>query len=178
VRSIHRVDLHGHTIGPGAAELRGRQARVIQERTSGAGPRLRERLRGHAAEREPGVHDVDRQPGRELRAAVDDALEAGLARVRDALVDVVERVAVVEVGRVDGVAGLAQLVGEGQEPRRLPLRVMEEQHGRHIDTLGQARSMGGRVAGPALPHALHESRSFRRLGTIRSSATEGAGHDG
>jgi hypothetical protein len=44
---------------------------------------------------------------------------------------------------MDGVPGCAELVGEGQEPRRLPLGVVEEQHLGHRGTLMSIRARRG-----------------------------------
>jgi hypothetical protein len=55
--------------------------------------------------------------------------------VRQALVDGGERPALVEVGRVHGVAGATQLVREGRETFRLTQRVVEQQHLRHLASL-------------------------------------------
>ena len=78
--------------------------------------------------------DVLGQPLRRRRAAADDLPETDLPGMRDAVVDGPERLAAaVQVRRVDRVTGLPQLLGEREEPGRLPLRVMEQEHGRHRD---------------------------------------------
>jgi hypothetical protein len=84
---------------------------------------LNERLGYGHAEREAGIDDVGRQVFICLRTAPDDLRKTDLLGVGSALLEVAERVAVIEVGRMDGVAGCPQIVGKLQEPRRLPLRV-------------------------------------------------------
>jgi hypothetical protein len=72
---------------------------------------LREVLRRHHAQREPGVDELVRQPLDGRAATLEDRAEADLARVVDAIVDGSERPAFVEVGRMDAVPGGAELVG-------------------------------------------------------------------
>jgi hypothetical protein len=74
----------------------------------------------------------------------DDLVETDLPCVGDTVVQVVERLAVEEVRRVDRVTGLAQFVGECEEPGRLSLCVMEQERCRHHDTLVNAVRRGAR----------------------------------
>ena len=55
-----------------------------------------------------------------------------LVLTKDALVEGVERPTLVEVGEVDDVTGVAQLVGEGGDARGQALGVVEEQDLRHL----------------------------------------------
>ncbi len=103
------------------------------------------------------------QPLRRLRTAADDLPETDLPRMRDALVDGPERLAAaVQVRRVDRVTGLPQLLGEREEPGRLPLRVMEQEHGRHRDHCSQRRSEPS-SRGTALESSESQPREADRL---------------
>ena len=62
-----------------------------------------------------------------------DLVPPGAVDERHALVDRVERPAVEQVRRVDGVAGGAQLIGEGDDAGGQPLRVVEQQDLGHGD---------------------------------------------
>ena len=109
----------------------------MQEQDSlGTGTGLGEQLRRHHAEGEPGVDDVVGQALRGQPAALEHRVEADLLRAPDALVEIVERPAFVEVGDVHHAPRGAELVGERPHPVRQPLRVMEEQHLGHPATLG------------------------------------------
>src|SRR4029450_11581750 len=103
------------------------------------------RPRGNTAEREARVHDVGGQLLGRLRTAPDDLPEPDLSRVGDALVDGSERFAVEQVRRVDRVAGRPQPVGEFEEPGRLPLRGMEQEHRRHDDHCSQSTGTGSAI---------------------------------
>ena len=59
-------------------------------------------------------------------AALHDRVESDLLGVGDALGELGERVAVVEIRRVDDVPGGAELVGEGEAPVGQPLCMVEE----------------------------------------------------
>ncbi|MEJ7720704.1 MAG: hypothetical protein WKF58_09770 [Ilumatobacteraceae bacterium] len=93
---------------------------------------LSQLLRRHHPEREPGVDDAAGQFVRCANAALADLPEADLTGVRHALVEGLERAAVVEVGRVHRVPRSTQFVGKGEEPRRLSLRMVEQQHFGHL----------------------------------------------
>src|SRR6266540_2452459 len=131
---LHHVDLHGDAVRPGRFELRGRHARVEQQRSLSTGTRLGEHLRRHPTQREAGVDELGRQTLRSGRASFEDHVEADLPGVSDSVVEVRERLPVVQIGCVHHVARSAQLVGEREEALGLPLRVVEQQylgHGRH-----------------------------------------------
>jgi hypothetical protein len=99
------MDLERHAVEPRSAELCTRHGAMEEDRPPRTGSRLRERLRRHHAEREAGIDDVGRQSLGCLRAAADDLLEADPPGVGHALVDVLERLALVQVRRVDRVTG-------------------------------------------------------------------------
>ena len=99
-----------------------------QQGALGARARLGQHLRGHHSEREPGVDELARQPIGGASTALDDRPEANLPCVADALVQVGEGLAVVEVGGVNDVSGSSQRVGELEESSSLALCVMEEQY--------------------------------------------------
>src|SRR5258708_22461 len=124
---FHHVDLERDSRRPGAAELGGWERSAEEQRSLRTWPCLGQLLRRHHSEREPGIDKVARQAFGRTATALRNRLEADLLRVADALVEVGEGVAVVEVGRVDNVSGGAQLVGECKETLRLPLCVMEQQ---------------------------------------------------
>jgi hypothetical protein len=69
-------------------------------------------LRDHHAHREAGVDDLGRDLLCSHEAALDERAEPGFARVGEALLDRRERTPVEQVGRMHGVPGLTQLVGE------------------------------------------------------------------
>ena len=108
-------------------ELGGRESSVKQQCSLGAWARLGQHLRGHYPEREPGIDELARQAIRGESTALCNRPEANLPRVADALVEVGEGLAVVEVGGVNNVSGSSQLVGELEESSSLALRVMEQQ---------------------------------------------------
>jgi hypothetical protein len=118
---------------------------VEQDRPACAGSRLGQRLRGHHAQREARVHDIGGQFLGLLRTETDDLPETHLPRVGDALVDGFERLPLEQVRRVDRVTRQAQLVGEREEPGRLPLGGMEQDDRRHGDHSSQRRFNDGRI---------------------------------
>ena len=111
---VHPVDLDGNLRRP-LAELGHGYARVEEERSARAGAGLSELLRRDHAEREARVDESLRKVVCRSDTALEQLREADLADVRHALVDAVERAAVEQVGRVDRVARLPQLVREGRE---------------------------------------------------------------
>ena len=130
------MDLERDALRPGALELRRRQGGVEEEGPLRTGPRLRQHLRRHHAEREAAVDELVREILGRGAAALEDRAEADLSRVRDAVVDRVEGLALVEVGRVHYVALATQPVRERHDPGRQPERVVEEQdlgHGPKTD---------------------------------------------
>jgi hypothetical protein len=78
----------------------------------------------HHAEGEAGEHELIRQLLGRLCAAPHDLVEPHLAGVTDPVVEVVERLALVEIWSVDRVASVPQLVGERQESLRLSVRMV------------------------------------------------------
>ena len=93
-----------------------------------------------------------RQPFGAESASLEDVSESDLLRVADALVQVIERIAVVEVGRVNNVPGSAELIGEREESRRLALSVMEEEDLGDASLLPRSEiaKTGNRVSGGAV----------------------------
>jgi hypothetical protein len=69
---------------------------------------------------------------RETHPPLEDLAEADLARVRHALVEGGEGAAVVEVGNVHDMSGSTKFVGERVHAGCATLRVVEEQHLRHL----------------------------------------------
>jgi hypothetical protein len=91
---------------------------VKEQRSPGAGARLGQHLRREHPEREPGVDDVVRQAVRGKAAALEDRAEADLFGVPDAVRELGEGPALVEIGRVNDVSGRAELLDEGEAPGR------------------------------------------------------------
>jgi hypothetical protein len=120
------VDLERNTVRPGAVELGRREGCAEEQRALCARACLRERLRRHDAEREPGVDDPSRQAFGGGLAPLEDRAEAGLSRVTDAVFEVVEGVALVEVRRVHDMPAGAELISEGEHAGCEALRVMKE----------------------------------------------------
>jgi hypothetical protein len=118
--------------------FRHRDAGVEKERPAGARPGLGELLSRQHAQREAGVDEFPRQRLRRSHAVLDDRVEpAHVLDVCEAVVDRAEGAPVEEIGRVDGVAGVVQLVRERVETRGLALCVMEEQHVCHLASLSR-----------------------------------------
>ena len=140
--AVEDVQLERHILRPRlrpvVAPLPERQGGVAEHRAARAGPRLGERLRRQHAEREADVDDLARQRLDGRAPPVDDRQRAAeLLRIGHPLGDRLERPAAVEVGRVRGVAGVAQRGGETADGVGEPERVVEENdlsHGRRIST--------------------------------------------
>jgi hypothetical protein len=100
---------------------------VQEQQAVGAGPGAREVVGEPAAEAEAGEHV--RAWGRVGggRGGAEHLLEAERVAVGDAGVEVVEDGALVEVGRVDGVPGGAQLGGERVDAGAQPQRGVQQQ---------------------------------------------------
>jgi hypothetical protein len=98
---------------------------VHQQGSPGAWTGLGQHLRGQHPQREPGIDDFARQVLRREPAALDDRVEANLLGVADALVELGEELAVVEIRGVNDVAGSAEFIGEREASRRESLRVVE-----------------------------------------------------
>jgi hypothetical protein len=126
------VHLHRHVRGPRIAELRDRQARRHQQGAARAGPGLRELLGGHDAEREAGVDDLGAHPLAGRHAALGQRTEPDVAGEGHPVVDRLERAPVEQVGRVDGVPGLAELVGERLHSLGQPLDVVVQDDFAHF----------------------------------------------
>ena len=132
---VHPVHLRWHPGGPGGAERGHRDARIEQQRAPRSWPRLRQVLGGEHAEGEAGVHQPGGQSLDRPRPALDHlAGEADLERVSHPLVDSAEGAALEQVGRVHGVPGPAQLVGEGDDAGGQPQRVVEERNLSHLES--------------------------------------------
>ena len=117
---------------------------VEEQRAASARPRLGELLRDHLAEREARVDELGRQVVGGPDAALEDRVEPDFLDEGHALVDRFEGPSVEQVGRVDGVAGGSQLVGERADAGRQPLGVVEEQD------LGHGKPPGGVVGAKQL----------------------------
>ena len=83
----------------------------------------------------------------ERTGSVDRSLHSavlpGLGGVTHALLESLERLAVVEVGRMDGVPSAAQLLGKVDTPRREAQRVMKQDHlGHVIESVADPRDLG------------------------------------
>jgi len=141
---VHPVDLHRDPGRP-AAELRRRDARVAEQRAAGAGPGLGEALRRQHAEGEPQVDQCGRKPLDRADPPLHHLAEADLPHVRHPVLQGRERAALVQVGRVHGVPGRAQVVGERDDAGREPLCVVEQHD------LGHGASSPVRVRGR--PHS-------------------------
>src|ERR1017187_8878816 len=112
--AIHPVHLHWPPVGPGGAERRDRDAGIEEQRPLRARPRLRQLLGREHPEREAGVHQPGGQSFDGLVTAPDHLVgEADLLGMTHPLLQGAEGAAIEQVGRVDGVPGTAQLVGEG-----------------------------------------------------------------
>jgi hypothetical protein len=86
-------------------------------------------LRRQDTERESRVDELAGQLARRARAAVDDlAGKTELLGIGHTFVDRSERAAVIEIGRVHGVAGRSQFARERGETFCLAQRVMEQQY--------------------------------------------------
>jgi hypothetical protein len=131
------VDLYRHILRPRGPELGDRQAAMEEQRPSSSGPGLSQPLRRHGPQPEAGIDELDREAIRGSRAALDELAKADLRGVGDSLVENFESAAVEEIGRVHRMPASAQFVGEGQEPGRLALRVVEKQHFSHVAPCGQ-----------------------------------------
>jgi hypothetical protein len=133
--ALFAVDLNRDARGPSGAELGERKARVHEQRAAGALAGLRKLLGDRDAEREAGVDGIVAEVGRDRHSALRERAEALLARERHSLVDGGERAPVEQLGRVDGVAGPTQLVGERLDAVREPLNVVVEHDVRHLPYL-------------------------------------------
>ena len=77
----------------------------------------------------------------ERRASIDDLGEANPLGVGDPLLEVGERLAVIQIGRVDRMTGFSKQLSELEEPRGLSLRMMEKQNPCHRLTVADAVSL-------------------------------------
>ena len=134
----------GTPCGHDAAELRGWEAPAEQQRSLRTWFRLGEHLRRQHSEREPAVDDAVGQAVGSGATTLADRFEADLPGVADALVDVGERVAVVEIRRVHDVPGGAEPLGKGEDSRRQPLRMMKEENLGHVGRQRNVSSAPGR----------------------------------
>ena len=89
-------------------------------------------LRRQHPQREAGVHDPAGKLVRGANPALDDFAEADLPGEHHTLIEGVEGAAVVEVWSVHTVPGSTQCIGEGEEPRRLTVCVVEQQDLSHL----------------------------------------------
>ena len=96
-----------------------------------APPGLCELLGGHHAEREAGVDDLGAHALAGRHAALGQRTEPDVAGEGHAVVDRLERAPVEQVGRVDGVPGLADLVGERLHSLGQPLDVVVQDNIAH-----------------------------------------------
>ena len=115
--ALEDVHLQPHSFrprcGPVVAPLAERQGRVAEHRAARSGTRLGERLRRQHSERKADIDDLTRQRLDGRAGTIDDRHRpADLLRVGHPVLDRVERPAVVEIGRMRRVAGVAQRGGE------------------------------------------------------------------
>src|SRR5947209_13389205 len=89
-------------------------------------------LRRQHPKRETGIDEPAGKLVSSTHAPLDHLAEADLLGERHTLIEGVERTAAVQVRSVHVVAGSTQLGGEGEEPRRLTLRMVEQQHLSHL----------------------------------------------
>jgi hypothetical protein len=104
---LHRVHLDRYAICPGGAELRDRDAGVDQQRPLRPLSCLRQALRRHHAEREAGVDQGGRQLLGRPDIALDQRSEPDPTGVAHPFLQGGEGATVVQVWRVNGVAGAA-----------------------------------------------------------------------
>src|SRR5215203_901398 len=129
--ALHHVNLERDARRPRVAELGERKGRVEQQRPLRAAAVLGEPLGRGGAEREASVDEAPGQGVGRGYATTRDRRESHLAGVADAVLERVERLALIEIRSMDGMPGGAKLVREGQEAGRLSLRVVKEQYLRH-----------------------------------------------
>jgi hypothetical protein len=122
------VHLHRNVRRPGLPELGDWEAGVHEQGAAGAGTGLRELLGDHHPEGEAGVYDVGADSLGGGYAALGEGAKACFAGEGQPLLDRVERAAVEQVGCVDGVPALPQLVGERLHPVGQSLHMVVEQN--------------------------------------------------
>ena len=105
-----------------------------------------------------------------MDAALAHLVEPDLLDVGDALVDAAERAALEEVGRVHGVAGGAQLVGERVDAGRQALGVVEQQDLRHRHLPGCRGCVSPRPYPNGRCPAQDDVQSTRMANAIRSAS--------
>lgn len=124
---IHSVDLYRDGLWPRGVELTWRNACMEQQCACRTGPRLCQLLRGENTEGETGVDQAVGQLMSDADASIDDGGEAMLLGVADPCYEIVERLALIEIGGVDGVSGSSQFIGESNDAGREPMGVMKQQ---------------------------------------------------
>src|SRR5580700_8104264 len=125
---VHPVYLRWHPHGPGA-ERGDRDTGIEQQRPARSRPCLRQLLGREHAEREPGIYQVAWQPLYGPGPARDHLVgKADLPGISHPVLEGGEGPALEQVGRVHGVAGVAQLVGEGDDAGGQSLRMVEEHY--------------------------------------------------
>ena len=130
---VHPVHLHRQPVGPAGTERRNRDESEEEQSAPRARPRLRQLLGRQHTERQAGVHQIAGQSFDRLDAAPDHLVgRADLLRVAHSLVKGGEGAAVEQVGRVHGMPGAAQLVGEGDDAGGQSLHVVEEHNLGHL----------------------------------------------
>jgi hypothetical protein len=92
-------------------------------------------LRREHSERKAGIDQLGGQPIDRLDATLDHLAEADLLGMADPLLDGGERAAIEEIGRVHGVPGKAQFVGERNDAGCQPQRVVKEHNFSHPYTV-------------------------------------------
>ena len=99
-----------------------------EEGSLGAGARLGEHLGRQHSEREPGIHELGRQPLGKGLALSDDRFQSQLfLGVAQTFRKVVEHIAVVQIRDVNQVPAAPQLIGEGQATWCQAQCVMEQE---------------------------------------------------
>ena len=164
---LHPVNLDRNAVRPRAAELGRRQTGVEEHGALCPLPGLGQHLRGHHAEREAGIHDLSGQRVGGGPPALEDGVEAGLPGVGDPLLQTLEHPAVVEIRDMNRVPGGREPLGEVADPRRQPVRVVEQDHLSHLAPLS-VRARRTRL-GPNIPCPGDSRRDSGRNGPCPSA---------
>jgi hypothetical protein len=136
--ALRDVNLHGYVLRPGIAKLGRWQAGMKEQGAPGAGARLGQLLRRHHTQREPGMDDLAGQPIGGTQTPLEDGVEADLPGIANPVGELVEGLAVVEVGDMHDVSGSTELIGEGLNARRQAMCMVEKQKLSHSRSLAAA----------------------------------------
>jgi hypothetical protein len=125
---------------------------------------LRQLLCRQHAEREAGEDQVRPQAVGGPYPTRGDGFEPDVPGVADTGIEVVERLAQVQVGDVDGVAGTSERVGERDDARRTSLRMVEQQHLCHVRPPSSARCRDHAAVGLTAPVPSSAPAAAPRMG--------------